>query len=238
MNDVLNARGLTVPLDIEPSSLPEASFLSYLLYEATYLFSMTAMTLGFSLRTQGRTHVPRKGPAILFANHQSYLDPLLVGLSSRRHLCFLARKTLFRNPFFASLIRNLNAVPIDQEGVGREGIQTILDQLRLGQAVVVFPEGERTADGITHALKPGLHLLIKKSAAPLVPVGIAGAFAAWPRWQRFPTPAPLFLPPGKGTVAVCVGNRRFADLPRQQAMDELFADLQKVQQQAEKLRRT
>jgi len=71
---------------------------------------------------------------------------------------------------------------------------------------------------------------------------VAGAFDAWPRFRRFPIPAPLFLPPGKGTVAVCVGkplvSRRFADMPRQQALDELFAKLQKVQQQAEKLRRT
>jgi 1-acyl-sn-glycerol-3-phosphate acyltransferase len=225
-----------------PSSLPEASLFSYLFYDAAYLFSMTAMTLGFSLRTQGRNNIPRTGPAILFANHQSYLDPILVGLSTRRHLCFLARKTLFGNRFFTWLIRTLNAVPIDQEGVGREGIQTILDQLRLGQAVVVFPEGERTEDGVTHALKPGLHLLIKKSAAPLVPVGVAGAFEAWPRFRRFPMPAPLFLPPGRGTLAVSVGkpldSRRFAELPRQQALDDLLAELQKVQQQAERLRRT
>jgi 1-acyl-sn-glycerol-3-phosphate acyltransferase len=239
MNDVLEARG-RIASPVEVSSLAHASPFSYIFYELSYLFSMTAMTLGFSLRTLGKNNIPRTGPAILYANHQSYLDPMLVGLSSRRHLCFLARKTLFRNRFFAGLIRNLNAVPIDQEGVGRQGIQTVLDQLRLGQAVVVFPEGERTEDGVMHPLKPGLHLLIKKSAAPLLPVGIAGAFDAWPRFRRFPMPSPLFLPKGKRALAVCVGKPldggRFAALPRQQAMDELFIELSKVQRQAEKLR--
>jgi 1-acyl-sn-glycerol-3-phosphate acyltransferase len=234
MNDALNSGN--------NSSIPDASFFSYLFYEATYMFSMTAMTLGFSLRTLGRNNIPKEGPALLIANHQSYLDPMLVGLSTRRHLCFLARKTLFRNRFFARLIGTLNAVPIDQEGIGREGIQAVLNQLRLGQAVVVFPEGERTEDGITQAFKPGVHLLVKKSNAPLIPVGVAGAFAAWPRFKPFPMPAPLFLPPGNGTLAVCVGkpldSRRFGQLPRQQALDELFAEIQKVQQQAEKLRRT
>src|SRR5260370_18599115 len=115
MTDGANPRGLTVHLAIEPLSLPEAWFLPSPLCEPTYLFSMTAMTLGFSLRTQGRTHVPRKGQAILFANHQSHLDPLLVGLSSRPHLCFLTRITPFRNPFFPCLIRNINATPIDQQ---------------------------------------------------------------------------------------------------------------------------
>src|SRR5579864_1101380 len=170
MNDDHNAG--SVPVSSDPLAIPDASFFSYLFYEATYLFSMTAMTLGFSLRTIGRNNIPKHGPVLLIANHQSYLDPMLVGLSSRRHLCFLARKTLFGNPYFARLIHALNAVPIDQEGVGREGIQTILEQLRLGQAVVVFPEGGRTGDGRMEPLKPGVHLLIKKSSAPVIPVGV------------------------------------------------------------------
>jgi 1-acyl-sn-glycerol-3-phosphate acyltransferase len=239
MNDEQNTGS---PVSSGSLAIPDTSLFSYLFYEAAYLFSMTAMTLGFSLRTVGRSHIPKQGPALLIANHQSFLDPMLVGLSSRRHLCFLARKTLFANPSFARLIHALNAVPIDQEGVGREGIQIILEQLRLGQAVVVFPEGERTGDGRVQPLKPGVHLLIRKTSAPVIPVGLAGAFEAWPRFRRFPIPAPLFLPPGKGTLAVCVGkpldSRRIAELPRRQALDELFAEIQKVQLHAEKLRRT
>src|SRR5436305_6891380 len=122
-------------------------WLPYLVYETTSWASMAVMTLGFSLRTEGRRRVPRTGPALLVANHQSFLDPVLVGLCSRRHLCFLARKTLFRKPAFARLIGTLGAVPIDHEGVGKEGIRTILEQLGRGRAVVVFPEGTRTRDG-------------------------------------------------------------------------------------------
>src|ERR1700758_5370316 len=83
-----------------PSSLSLRAWLDFALYEATYWVSMALMTVGFSLRSEGRQHVPRAGPALLVANHQSFLDPALVGLCSRRHLCFLARKTLFRfRPF-------------------------------------------------------------------------------------------------------------------------------------------
>src|SRR4051812_23764296 len=110
---------------------------SPLVYETAYWLSMAVMTLGFSLRSEGRQRVPRTGPVLLIANHQSFLDPILVGLCSRRHLRFLARKTLFRVPAFAWLIRNLGAVPIDQEGIGKEGIRIILEQLRQGRAVVV-----------------------------------------------------------------------------------------------------
>jgi len=216
-------------------------WLSYLVYETTYWVSMVLMTLGFSLRSEGRQRVPRTGPVLLIANHQSFLDPILVGLCSRRHLCYLARKTLFNYPVFAWLIRNLGAVPIDQEGVGKDGIRIILEQLRAGRAVVVFPEGTRTPDGAMHALRPGIHLLIKRTQAPIVPVGIAGAFAAMPCGQNIPKLAPLFFPAGKAALAVSVGRsldaRRFGELPREQALAELFDELQKVAQQAERLRR-
>lgn len=214
---------------------------SYLLYEATYVASMTALTLGFSLRLAGKRHMPRTGPALVIANHQSFLDPPLVGLAVRRHLTYLARKTLFRNRFFARVIRSHNAVPIDQEGVGKEGIRTVVEQLQAGKAVLVFPEGERTPDGAMHELRPGVHLLIKRTQAPIVPVGIAGAYDAWPRWRRYPVPAPLFLPARKGTIAVVVGrpvdSRRLAALPRAEALAELAAELHKAWTEAEKLRR-
>jgi 1-acyl-sn-glycerol-3-phosphate acyltransferase len=219
---------------------PWDAFLSSLVYDSTYYLAAASMSLGWSLRTEGRQHIPAAGPVLLIANHQSFLDPLLVGLGTRRHLCYLARKTLFKKPVFTWLIRMLNAVPVDQEGIGKEGIKTILNQLHKGQAVVVFPEGERTHDGQVQPLRPGIHLLIKRTQAPIVPVGIAGAFDAWSRWRRFPLPAPLFWPGCRATLAVVVGKpleaRPLAEMTRHQALEELFQEMKKVWQRAEHLR--
>jgi 1-acyl-sn-glycerol-3-phosphate acyltransferase len=206
-----------------------------------YLVCATGMPVLFSLRIEGGRHIPRTGPALLIANHQSFLDPLLLGLCTSRPLRYLARRTLFKNPVFAWMIRALRAVPIDQEGVGKEGLRTILDELQAGEAVVVFPEGERTHDGKMLPLKPGVHLLIRRTQAPIVPVGIAGAFEALPRSRTCPTLAPLFLPAGDGTIAVAVGRplnaAPFAALPRDQALGELFVELQNLQARAEEIRR-
>src|SRR6478672_90643 len=59
---------------------------SWLLYEMGYWISMTGLTLGFRYRFEGRRHVPPTGPALLIANHQSFLDPMIVGYAARRHL--------------------------------------------------------------------------------------------------------------------------------------------------------
>ena len=210
-------------------------------HEFLYLPYHLAFTLGFSLRLQGQRNMPQTGPALLIANHQSFLDPLLVGLVARRPLVYLARKTLFRNRYFSAVIRSLNAVPIDQEGIGKEGLRTILEQLQLGKAIVVFPEGARTEDGQMHELRPGIHLLIKRTQAAIVPVGIAGAFDAWPISRRYPIAAPLFLPAGAATISVSLGKpleaRRYAEMPREQALAELFDKIQVEQRKAEKLRR-
>jgi 1-acyl-sn-glycerol-3-phosphate acyltransferase len=213
----------------------------HLWHQFLYLPYHVGFTLGFSLRMQGTRNLPATGPVLLIANHQSFLDPLIVGLVAKRPLVYLARKTLFRNRYFGAMIRSLNAIPIDQEGIGKEGIRTVLDQLLLGRAVVIFPEGARTEDGDMHPLKAGIHLLIKRTDAAIVPVGIAGAYDAWPIWRSYPIPAPLFLPAAPGTISVSlgkpIGSRRYAEMPREEALQELFDKIQAEQLRAEKLRR-
>jgi 1-acyl-sn-glycerol-3-phosphate acyltransferase len=169
------------------------------------------------------------------------MDPILVGLAVRRHAVFLARRTLFRHRWLAWLMRSLHAVPVNQEGFAREGLRTVLEQLKAGRAVGIFPEGERTSNGQMNPLRPGIHLLIKKMEMPIVPIGIAGAYDAWPRWRAYPIPAPLFLPARKGTIAVSVGppmdSRQFAGVPREKVLADLALELQKQKNAAERLRR-
>jgi 1-acyl-sn-glycerol-3-phosphate acyltransferase len=215
--------------------------LSALWYDLSRAACAVGMTFGFSLRTQGRRHVPARGPAILIANHQSFLDPVLIAVAARRRPGALARKTLFGHPAFAWLIRSFNAIPVDQEGIGIQGIRVAIDFLRQGRVLIVFPEGGRTPDGTLQPLMPGIQLLIKRAGAPVVPVGIAGAYAAWPSWRHYPIPAPLFLPANKSCLAVSISPpldaRCLASLPREQLLSALFAELQKARDRAEQLRR-
>jgi 1-acyl-sn-glycerol-3-phosphate acyltransferase len=124
------------------------------------------------------------GPAILAMNHESYLDPPLVGISSGREVYFLARKTLLDAPVFSWLLPKLNVVPVDQEGTDRSALKALIRILKSGNATVVFPEGARTLDGNLLPAQPGLGFVIAKTLAPVVPMRIFGAHEAMPRGQR------------------------------------------------------
>jgi 1-acyl-sn-glycerol-3-phosphate acyltransferase len=216
--------------------------LTYLWYESWYCLTWAVATLGLSFRYEGGRNVPRKGPVLLLANHQSFFDPVLVGVAARRHLHYLARKTLFRSRLFSSFLRSVNCVPVDQEGVAKEGLKATVELLRAGKAVLVFPEGERSWEGPMQPFKPGIHLLLKRAPATVVPVGVAGAFESFPRTAKHPILAPLFLPAARrGPVAVSIGRpldaRRFLEMPREEMLQALFHEVQSAQQRAERLRR-
>jgi 1-acyl-sn-glycerol-3-phosphate acyltransferase len=132
------------------------------------------------------------GPVLLVSNHQSHLDPVLVGLACPRQLKYLARIGLFFWPF-SLWIRSLGAVPIDRDRGAIGGIKTTLRLLNEGHAVLVFPEGSRTPEGKLHDLLPGFCLLARRSGATIVPIGIRGAYDAMPRGSAFPRPRRIRL---------------------------------------------
>lgn len=171
----------------------------------------------FHLRCFGRTHVPATGPVLVCANHQSYFDPVLVGLCCDRRLNYLAREGLFRVPVLRQLIQFLDAIPIDREGPGLAGLRESLKRLRRGEMVLIFPEGTRTATGAVAPLQPGFCALARRSKGALLPVGIDGAFDAWPRWAPIPRLA---------TIHICVGEPLTADAISALDNDELVRELE------------
>jgi 1-acyl-sn-glycerol-3-phosphate acyltransferase len=215
-------------------------WLAFLWYEFAYWVGLAFMMVAFSLRLSGRKNIPRTGPVLIIANHESFFDPVLVGLAAPRPLHSLARKTLFVGSF-GTLIRSLGAIELDVESIGIDGLKRIVRLLQNGEGVVVYPEGTRSDTGEMGPLKPGVQLLIKRAKCPVVPVGVAGAFEALPWWSKTPILSPLFWPAGPSTMAVCVGKpldgERLAKLSRDELVQELTRELHAVVVKAEKMRR-
>jgi 1-acyl-sn-glycerol-3-phosphate acyltransferase len=133
-------------------------------------------------------HVPTTGSVILACNHASFLDPFLVGASLHRPVNYLARQTLFRFPGLGALLRSWNTVPVDRDGGSGAGLKAILDRLRAGGAILLFPEGTRSRDGQLQPARAGIGMTVIKSTAPVVPVRVFGTFEAYGRHSRLPRP--------------------------------------------------
>ncbi|MCC7476441.1 MAG: 1-acyl-sn-glycerol-3-phosphate acyltransferase [Pirellulales bacterium] len=167
-------------------------WLAWLWYAVLWCPCFALGQLLFGYRYTGKQFVPRTGRVLLLANHQSNLDPVLVGLACPRQLKYLARQGLFFFPFNL-WIRALGAVPIDRERGALAGIRATLELLKQENAVLVFPEGSRTTDGELHEMLPGFCLLARRSRATIVPLAFEGAFAALPRGKALIRPHSIAL---------------------------------------------
>jgi len=153
--------------------------------------------LFFRIHIYGRENVPDKGAVVLVSNHQSYLDPVFCGIYLKRPLYFLARSSLWKNRFFGRLISSVNTIPVNQGQADLSAMRKVIDKLKKGWGVCLFPEGTRSIDGKITPFKPGFGLLCRRGGAAVVPVLIDGAFECWPRHKK------IFSP---GSIEVCYGK--------------------------------
>jgi len=155
------------------------------------------VVVAFEFRTTGRFNFPKDGSAVFLSSHQSFLDPVLIGLSFNGRLNYIARKTLFHQPIFAFLIRLLDAIEIDRERGGLAGLREMLKRLHNGKMVLIFPEGTRTADGRIGKIKLGFAPIARKTKTTLIPMSISGAIDVLPRTSIFPGRHPIALVVGR-----------------------------------------
>lgn len=139
-------------------------------------------------RARGIEHLPNKGGALLLVNHQSFLDPLLVGLPLTRPVSYLARDNLFNVPVIGHILKNTYVMPISRESASTASLREAIRRIDAGFYVGIFPEGTRTEDGSVGTLKPGFLALLRRTKVPVIPVGISGAFESYPKRRLFPFP--------------------------------------------------
>src|SRR5262245_56228159 len=148
----------------------------------------------FSVENHGVENVPEEGAVIIAGNHPSYLDPLLVGLPIGRRIRFMAWDALFKVPLLGQIIEAVGAFPVDiHKGRGEAAYRQALRVLESGEALGVFPEGQRSDQAAMGDLRAGVARLAIETGAPIVPVTIGGAMRAWPKWKLLPRPAKIVV---------------------------------------------
>jgi 1-acyl-sn-glycerol-3-phosphate acyltransferase len=155
------------------------------------------MTLFYRIRVHGLENFPEDDGLLICSNHQSFLDPLILGVVCPRPVNYLGRKTLFKFRPLGWFLTWNDAIAIDREATGIGGMKDMLRRLKRGESVVMFPEGTRTQDGDFHTVMSGFCAVAKRSKSTLMPIGFDGAFQAYPRHRTFPRPGVIHVVMGK-----------------------------------------
>ncbi len=143
-------------------------------------------TLVWHLEVRGGANVPPSGGVILAVNHQSFLDVVLLASFTKRPVRYMARSTLWDSRILGWIISDLRAIPFNRERPGKAELRGLLDIVRGGELLALFPEGTRTRDGSIGEFRGGIGFLARKAGVPVVPVLLQGSFEAWPRGRTLP----------------------------------------------------
>ena len=157
-----------------------------------YWFLGGLFRLLFKIRYRGRQNVPHEGGAILASNHISVLDPVIIAIAatanSGRAVRFLAAAEYFRKPFIGWGLRRIRQIPIRRGTSDRRALEHTARIIRKGALAGIFPEGTLSGDGNLLPGKRGAARIALASGVPIIPCGIWGTRARWPRgkfrWKR------------------------------------------------------
>lgn len=150
-----------------------------LLYGVSKALLLAGGKLMFRLRHEGVENVPRKGGLIIASNHQSHLDPPMIGVGVPRCIHFMAKRELFKSRLLGWFMRNVGTILVDRSQ-GREALQLALACLKEGGTVVIFPEGTRTRSGRLNRGRKGVAVIAHRSGAMVLPTCIEGSGKCFP----------------------------------------------------------
>lgn len=120
-----------------------------------------------------KSNIPNDGKGYIIAcNHMSYSDPVLLGLGQKRRLNFMAKDELFKNKFFAFLIRHLGAFPVKRGAGDGKAIKNGEDIINEGNLMTIFIEGGRSKTGELMRPRSGFAVIAQQTKAPVVPACI------------------------------------------------------------------
>ncbi|TFH27562.1 MAG: 1-acyl-sn-glycerol-3-phosphate acyltransferase [Promethearchaeota archaeon] len=130
---------------------------------------------------EGKENFPEYGGALVIANHQSELDPFLVGSAVHRKVQWLSKAENFNIPIFRSVIKPFGTIPLKRGQKDEEALMKVRAVLEGGGCVGMFPEGTRSTDGKLGEFRSGGAFLCLDTRVPYVPCAIFGAYKVFPK---------------------------------------------------------
>ena len=154
---------------------------------------LVAWSIFAHIRVHGVDHVNAKGAYVYMANHSSLIDTPALFAYLPYPFRIMAKRSLFFIPFMGWHLWTAGHFPIDRGNATKTGrsVRRVIDGVRGGQSLAVFPEGTRTPDGRLQTFKPGMFKIALKARVPIVPVTIKGTFSLLPKTTLAPRPGKI-----------------------------------------------
>lgn len=129
----------------------------------------------YRIKIYGKENVPKEGALVFCGNHRTYLDPPLIVVTAGRHMRFMAKEELRKNPLFAFLGVLFEGIYVKRDEKDISALKEALKTLKNGGCIGIFPEGTRNGleknDG---KIKNGAAYMALKTNAKIIPIGIIG----------------------------------------------------------------
>jgi len=124
-------------------------------------------------------------PSLVISNHNTDLDPALLGITFSRHMYFLSSEHALRAGFVSKILNFIfSPITIDKTHTDIPAIKEMLRRLKAGASVCLFAEGNRSFNGVTAPIAISTAKLVKTSGADLITYRFDGAYFASPRWAK------------------------------------------------------
>jgi 1-acyl-sn-glycerol-3-phosphate acyltransferase len=151
---------------------------------------LVAWTIFARIRVHGVEHVQRGRSYVYMANHASLIDTPALFAYLPYQFRIMAKKSLFNVPFMGWHLRTAGHFPIDHGNPRKIAVslRRVIEGVKAGRSLAVFPEGRRTDDGQLQPFEFGAFKIAMKAGVPIVPVTIRGTFKMLPRTSLAPRP--------------------------------------------------
>lgn len=149
-----------------------------MLYDFLKFLAFCILKIFFAFRVERQEIIPRTQPFLLASNHISILDPIVVGAAVSVKMAYVAKEELFKNKWFAFLLRNIGVIPLAR---GKSDIGAIRISLRILKCkpLLIFPQGTRSRE--YDSFKSGVGFLCKKGKVPVFAAKVYGTDKILPK---------------------------------------------------------
>ncbi|MCA9401889.1 MAG: MFS transporter, partial [Candidatus Omnitrophica bacterium] len=143
------------------------AFIRFLIWTLTHTL--------YRIKVIDRDNLPQQGGALLTPNHMSYLDAVILVVTSQRPIRFMVHREIYNIWWLKPILKTAQAIPVDGKDKPKEIIRSLRlakDRLSAGELVCVFPEGQLSRTGNMLKFRQGIEVIMKGVEVPIIPVHI------------------------------------------------------------------